>query len=210
MQSWLACYGSTWKITRCGFHFLPFLFFVNIVRKTEFFKLHFVFCDITPKRRKLHPSSSAPQITPWQTSEAIVKRLHPPSPEAMAGQASKSSLRLGEDVPASLHYAVARKKRLRLLSEELLLAQKREEKTCGDLRHFFAKKMAAGNFYLHPPFWKAFWGRNFRILLWNEFLKIASLLFRKTQNYCDIYDVLFFGCVLNIDWFFKFSIIFLN
>ena len=30
--------------------------------------------------------------------------------EAMAGQASKSSLRLGEDVPASLYYAVARKK----------------------------------------------------------------------------------------------------
>jgi hypothetical protein len=28
------------------------------------------------------------------------------------------------------------------LSEELLLAQKREEKTYGDLRHFFAKKMA--------------------------------------------------------------------
>ena len=66
MQSWLACYWSTWKITGCGFHFLPFLFFVSIVRKTEFFKLHFVFCDITPKRKKLHPSSSAPQITPWQ------------------------------------------------------------------------------------------------------------------------------------------------
>ena len=47
--------------------------------------------------------------------------------EAMAGQASKSSLEFGEDVPASLHYAVARKKRLRLLSEERL--SPREEKT---------------------------------------------------------------------------------
>ena len=32
------------------------------------------------------------------------------------------------------------------LSEELLLAQQREEKTYGDLRHFFCKKMAAGFF----------------------------------------------------------------
>ena len=50
----------------------------------------------------------------------------------------------GEDVPASFYYAVARKKRLRLLSEERL--SPREEKTYGDLRHFFAKKMAAGFF----------------------------------------------------------------
>ena len=37
-------------------------------------------------------------------------------------------------------------------------------------------------FYLPPPFWTAFWGRNFRISLWNDFLKITSLLQRKTQN----------------------------
>ena len=49
-----------------------------------------------------------------------MKRLHPPSPEAMAGQASKSSLEFGEDVPASFHYAATRKKRLRLLSEVVL------------------------------------------------------------------------------------------
>ena len=48
--------------------------------------------------------------------------------QGYGGQASKSSLEFGEDVPALLHYAVARKKRLRLLSEELLLAQKREVK----------------------------------------------------------------------------------
>ena len=56
-------------------------------------------------------------------------------------------LEFGEDVPASFHYAVARKKRLRLLSEERL--SPREEKTYGDLRHFFAKKMAAG-FFIFP------------------------------------------------------------
>ena len=55
--------------------------------------------------------------------------------QGYGGQASKSSLVFGEDVPASLHYAVARKKRLRLLSEELLLAQKREEKTYVFVRH---------------------------------------------------------------------------
>ena len=42
--------------------------------------------------------------------------------------------------------------------------------------------MAAGIFYRHPPFWTAFWGRNFRISLWNQILKNASLLFRKTQK----------------------------
>ena len=45
--------------------------------------------------------------------------------EAMAGQASKSSLRLGEDVPASLHYAVA---------------------SAATFAIFLAKKMAAGFF----------------------------------------------------------------
>ena len=47
----------------------------------------------------------------------------------------------GEDVPASFYYAVARKKRLRLLSEERL--SPREEKTYGDLRHFFGQKKMA-------------------------------------------------------------------
>jgi len=45
------------------------------------------------------------------------------------------------------------------------------------------KKLAAGKFYLHLPFWTAFWGRNFRILLWNKFLNITSFSVRKTQNY---------------------------
>ena len=49
-----------------------------------------------------------------------MKRLHPPSPEAMAGQASKSSLEFGEDVPASFHYAATRKKKLRFLSEDIM------------------------------------------------------------------------------------------
>ena len=66
--------------------------------------------------RKLHPSSSAPQITPRQASEAIAKRLHKRPKGATSstfaqgygGQARL--LEFGEDVPASLHYAVARKK----------------------------------------------------------------------------------------------------
>ena len=60
---------------------------------------------------------------------------------------NKVHLEFGEDAPASFHYAVAMKKRLRLLSEERL--SPREEKTYGDLRHFFAKKMAAG-FFIFP------------------------------------------------------------
>ena len=36
-----------------------------------------------------------------------------------------------------------------VLSEELLLAQKREEKTYGDLRHFFGKKWRLD--FLSPP-----------------------------------------------------------
>ena len=54
----------------------------------------------------------------------------------------------GEDVPALFYYAVARKKRLRLLSEERL--SPREEKTYGDLRHFFCKKNG-GSLFLSPP-----------------------------------------------------------
>ena len=46
----------------------------------------------------------------------------------MSSQASRNVF--SEDVPASFHCAVARKKNLRLLSEELLLTQKREVKTC--------------------------------------------------------------------------------
>ena len=66
-----------------------------------------------------------------------MKPLHPPSPEAMAGQASKSSLEFGEDVPASFHYAVARKKRLACHG----VARKGAD---GRLRSpFFGKKMAA-------------------------------------------------------------------
>ena len=103
--------------------------------------------------RKLHPSSSAPQITQGQASGATSSAV---ALRAMAGQASKSSLEFGEDVPASLHYAVARKKRLRLLSEELLLAQKREEKTYVFVRHFFGQKNGGWNFYLSPAILKRF------------------------------------------------------
>ena len=56
----------------------------------------------------------------------------------MAGQASKASLEFGEDVPASFHYAVARKKRLRLLSEVVLRTVKR--RLASSFRHFFCKK----------------------------------------------------------------------
>ena len=45
-----------------------------------------------------------------------MERLHPPSHKATADKQARL-LEFGEDVPASLHYAVARKKRLRLLSE---------------------------------------------------------------------------------------------
>ena len=58
----------------------------------------------------------------------------------MAGQASKASLEFGEDV----------KKRLRLLSEVVLRTVKR--RLASSFAIFLAKKMAAGNFYLHPPF----------------------------------------------------------
>ena len=57
-----------------------------------------------------------------------MKRLHPPSHKAMAGQASKSSLEFGEDV----------KKRLRLLSEVVLRTVKR--RLASSFRHFFVKK----------------------------------------------------------------------
>ena len=65
---------------------------------------------------------------------------------------------VGEDVPASLHYAVARKKRLRLLSEVVLRTVKRRlpsspcglrRDKCVFVRHFFGKKMAAG-FFIVP------------------------------------------------------------
>jgi len=82
----------------------------------------------------------------------------------MAGQASKSSLVFGEDVPASFHYAVARKKRLCLLSEVVLCTVRRRLTStfaiffafqkCFSviafisfrLSRIFAKKMAAGIF----------------------------------------------------------------
>ena len=173
----------------------------------------------TRAARKLHPSSSAAQITPWQAGGASwplhkrneMERLHPPSHKATVDKQARL-LEFGEDVPASLHYAVARKKRLRLLSEVVPLAQWSEDfrlrptgyavtsassfaiflavQKCSygiafisfRLSRILAKKMAAGNFYLPPPFWKAFWGEKLRISLWNEILKIASLLQRKTQN----------------------------
>ena len=52
----------------------------------------------------------------------------------------------------------------------------------------FKIKMAAGNFIFPSSFWNVFWGWNFKISLWNEILKIASLLFRKTQN-CLNYNI---------------------
>ena len=52
------------------------------------------------------------------------ERLHPPSHKATADKQARI-LEFGEDVPASLHYAVARKKRLRLLSEVVLRTVKR-------------------------------------------------------------------------------------
>jgi len=86
-------------------------------------------------------------IHPPETATSQAKRLRSPSrhkalwrdKQATAGSdfTSKASLGCCEDVPASLHYAVARKKSLRLLSEELLRLprrgklQKREVKPCG-------------------------------------------------------------------------------
>ena len=51
----------------------------------------------------------------WSVAERLHKRPKGATSSAvalraMAGQASKASLEFGEDVPASLHYAVARKK----------------------------------------------------------------------------------------------------
>ena len=156
--------------------------------------------------RKLHPSSSAPQITPWQ--------------------ASKSSLGFGEDVPASFYYAVTSKwatsstfaqgyggqarllefgedvkKKLCFLSEVVpdgtvkwslaaTFAIFFAFQKCSygiafisfRLSRIFAKKMAAGIFNETRHSETHFELKNFRIWLWNKFLKIASLLQRKTQN----------------------------
>ena len=69
--------------------------------------------------------------------------------QGYGGQASKSSLVFCEDVPASFYYAVARKKRLRLLSEVVLRTVKRRlpsspyglrRDKCVFVRHFFDKK----------------------------------------------------------------------
>ena len=57
---------------------------------------------------------------------------------------SKVSLGFGEDVPALLHYAVARKKRLSLLSEVVLRTVKR--RLTSSFAIFLDKKMAAGFF----------------------------------------------------------------
>ena len=48
-----------------------------------------------------------------------MERLHPPSHKATVDKQVRL-LEFGEDVPASFHYAAARKKRLRLLSEVVL------------------------------------------------------------------------------------------
>ena len=61
--------------------------------------------------------------------------------QGYGGQASKSSLVFGEDVPASLHYAVARKKRLRLLSEVVPDGTVKRRLT-SSFAIFLAKKMA--------------------------------------------------------------------
>ena len=58
----------------------------------------------TPGGRKLHK---------WSVSGTS-------SQESEANDLTSQAWGVGEDVPASLHYAVARKKRLRLLSEERL------------------------------------------------------------------------------------------
>ena len=80
--------------------------------------------------------------------------------QGCGGQASKASLGFGEDVPASLHYAVARKKRLRLLSEVVLRTVKRRlpsspyglrRDKCVFVRHFFGKKNG-GSVFAHPGY----------------------------------------------------------
>ena len=66
-----------------------------------------------------------------------------PLHKRLKGASSQARLLcFSEDVPAPLHYAVARKKRLRLLSEERLSPH--EEKPCGFVVPFFAKKMVPG------------------------------------------------------------------
>jgi hypothetical protein len=86
-------------------------------------------------------------------SEAIVKRLHPPS------------LKLWRDKQVSLLWSLVKMSRLHcitpwqgrkpsVLSEERL--SPREEKTYGDLRHFFGQKNGGWNFYLSPAILKGF------------------------------------------------------
>ena len=60
---------------------------------------------------------------------------------------SKSSLEFGEDVPTSLHDAVARKKRLRLLSEVVLRTVKRRLASSFAI---FLQKNGGWKFHLSP------------------------------------------------------------
>ena len=71
-----------------------------------------------------------------------MKRLHPPSHKAMAGQASKSSLEFGEDV----------KKNLRFLSEELLRLP-----LCGKLQKAVKRRLTS-SFAIFFAVQKCFWG----------------------------------------------------
>ena len=65
------------------------------------------------------------------------ERLHPPSHKATVDK--QVSLLCGLVKMSRLHCITPwQGRKPSVLSEELLLAQKREEKTCGDLRHFFA------------------------------------------------------------------------
>ena len=115
----------------------PAITITSFITLKNAFDLFFDFCVFIWFNQKYHPYSSSGKTSSGficsadyaVTSKSNVSETSSSTfAQGYGGQASKSSLEFGEDVPALLHYAVARKKRLRLLSEELLLAQKREVK----------------------------------------------------------------------------------
>ena len=85
--------------------------------------------------KKLHLSSPALQMMLRQANDQR-ERLHPPSHKATVDRQVRLFWYLVK--MSRLHFITPRQGRKpSVLSEELLLAQKREEKTYGDLRHFF-------------------------------------------------------------------------
>ena len=110
---------------------------------------------------------------------AIKKLLHPYSRSEKTSQVerkrnvftSKSSLEFGEDVKKTFGFEWRAFVGTKAWREDLRLRS----------AIFFAKKMAAGNFYRHPPFWTAFWGEKLRTV---------------TAKHTEIFNLKFFNTSL--------------